>query len=311
MHTRELVEIVLHHPPPQQTIAEPEPLPAVEASSRFDTATPTAAAAASTVYPSPVGSHVRYHLSIFHDAENCAIFRNTNGSRLYDAVVERVLRAVGVDVAGIDRTADCDVHWWLVLPIGRSIATSAPARSLKDLLTRGVLHLNPGDKKGAVDLAIAEGMARVLGDHAGDAPANKVGPNGPVLVVHCPSPLSSCAVTVTLCTHPGHPRGGAHQRRPRLRRARAAPAAGAPLSRPYLAPYLAPYLTPPPLACPQVRNPYVDPLNVLQAEVMKRLRLATAAAEAGGQAGDEARATLEDCLIVSVNGIASGMKNSG
>lgn len=64
----------------------------------------------------------------------------------------------------------------------------------------------------------------------------------------------------------------------------------------------------------KVRNPYVDPLNVLQAEIMKRLRKDTAVVAAGGVQTDsqkEQRITLEDALIVSVNGIAQGMKNSG
>jgi hypothetical protein len=66
--------------------------------------------------------------------------------------------------------------------------------------------------------------------------------------------------------------------------------------------------------CP-LRNPYVDPLNVLQAEIMKRLRVGAAALAASGKEGDkeqkETKVTLEDALIVSVNGIAQGMKNSG
>jgi phosphoenolpyruvate carboxylase len=64
----------------------------------------------------------------------------------------------------------------------------------------------------------------------------------------------------------------------------------------------------------KVRNPYVDPLNVLQAEIMKRLRKDTAAVAGGVLQTDsqkEQRITLEDALIVSVNGIAQGMKNSG
>jgi phosphoenolpyruvate carboxylase len=47
-----------------------------------------------------------------------------------------------------------------------------------------------------------------------------------------------------------------------------------------------------------VRNPYVDPINVVQAEVLRRLR----------QAPDEA---LRDAFIVTVNGIAAGMRNTG
>lgn len=77
-----------------------------------------------------------------------------------------------------------------------------------------------------------------------------------------------------------------------------------------------------------VRNPYVDPLNVLQSEMMKRLRTspALAAPAAGSQVKTDApvdsdqimlpselddRASVEDTLIVSINGIAQGMKNSG
>lgn len=61
----------------------------------------------------------------------------------------------------------------------------------------------------------------------------------------------------------------------------------------------------------KVRNPYVDPLNVLQAEIMKRLRKGTASDATTSDIAKEQRITLEDALIVSVNGIAQGMKNSG
>ncbi len=61
----------------------------------------------------------------------------------------------------------------------------------------------------------------------------------------------------------------------------------------------------------KVRNPYVDPLNVLQAEIMKRLRADAAGGAAPAVLPAEDKATLEDSFIVSVNGIAQGMKNSG
>ena len=63
----------------------------------------------------------------------------------------------------------------------------------------------------------------------------------------------------------------------------------------------------------KVRNPYVDPLNVLQAEIMKRLRKSTAEGLITPLSIEEKdiKTTLEDALIVSVNGIAQGMKNSG
>lgn len=47
-----------------------------------------------------------------------------------------------------------------------------------------------------------------------------------------------------------------------------------------------------------VRNPYVDPINVVQAEILRRLR----------QAPDDA---LRDAFITTVNGIAAGMRNTG
>eukprot|EP00535_Pseudo-nitzschia_heimii_P006202 CAMPEP_0197187096 /NCGR_PEP_ID=MMETSP1423-20130617/15229_1 /TAXON_ID=476441 /ORGANISM="Pseudo-nitzschia heimii, Strain UNC1101" /LENGTH=1037 /DNA_ID=CAMNT_0042638585 /DNA_START=43 /DNA_END=3156 /DNA_ORIENTATION=+ len=60
-----------------------------------------------------------------------------------------------------------------------------------------------------------------------------------------------------------------------------------------------------------IRAPYVDPLNVIQAELLKRFR---ALDERDDDLGEEERAekeTLQDALIVSINGISSGMRNSG
>lgn len=48
----------------------------------------------------------------------------------------------------------------------------------------------------------------------------------------------------------------------------------------------------------EVRNPYVDPINLLQAEFLARLR-------AGG---DE---LLADALLITINGVAAGMRNTG
>ena len=47
-----------------------------------------------------------------------------------------------------------------------------------------------------------------------------------------------------------------------------------------------------------VRNPYVDPINVVQAEVLRRLRKSDEPA-------------LRDAFVVTVNGIAAGMRNTG
>jgi phosphoenolpyruvate carboxylase len=54
----------------------------------------------------------------------------------------------------------------------------------------------------------------------------------------------------------------------------------------------------------KVRNPYVDPLNVLQAEVLRRLRR-------NEYDGAEERQLLEDALVITINGIANGQKNTG
>ncbi len=48
-----------------------------------------------------------------------------------------------------------------------------------------------------------------------------------------------------------------------------------------------------------VRNPYVDPLNIVQVDLLRRFR------------DDPGNATLRDALLVTVNGIAAGMRNTG
>ena len=53
----------------------------------------------------------------------------------------------------------------------------------------------------------------------------------------------------------------------------------------------------------------MDCLNVLQAEIMKRLR---EAGEGRGEEEDKERdRLLTDALMVSINGVAGGMKNTG
>ena len=52
----------------------------------------------------------------------------------------------------------------------------------------------------------------------------------------------------------------------------------------------------------QVRNPYVDCLNVLQAEILKRMR------ETNDEKEEE---VLKNALLVSITGIANGMGNTG
>jgi phosphoenolpyruvate carboxylase len=48
-----------------------------------------------------------------------------------------------------------------------------------------------------------------------------------------------------------------------------------------------------------VRNPYVDPINLLQIELLQRVRAAP---------DDDA---ARDALLVTVNGVANGMRNTG
>ena len=48
-----------------------------------------------------------------------------------------------------------------------------------------------------------------------------------------------------------------------------------------------------------VRNPYVDPINLVQVELLRRLR------------GADADPALFDAFVVTVNGIAAGMRNTG
>ena len=56
----------------------------------------------------------------------------------------------------------------------------------------------------------------------------------------------------------------------------------------------------------QVRNPYVDCLNVLQAETLKRLR-----AVPEDEGSTERKKVLQDALLSTITGIANGMGNTG
>ncbi len=49
-----------------------------------------------------------------------------------------------------------------------------------------------------------------------------------------------------------------------------------------------------------VRNPYVDPINLVQIELLRRLR-----------SGRDDPETLRDALLLTVNGVAAGMRNTG
>jgi phosphoenolpyruvate carboxylase len=53
-----------------------------------------------------------------------------------------------------------------------------------------------------------------------------------------------------------------------------------------------------------VRNPYVDPINLLQVELLRRLRNTT-------DAHAEETVWLRRALLVTINGVAAGMRNTG
>jgi phosphoenolpyruvate carboxylase len=59
-----------------------------------------------------------------------------------------------------------------------------------------------------------------------------------------------------------------------------------------------------------VRHPYVDPINVVQAELLRRLRALDARSDLSKEELEE-KEILKDALIVSITGIAQGMRNSG
>ena len=54
----------------------------------------------------------------------------------------------------------------------------------------------------------------------------------------------------------------------------------------------------------QVRNPYVDPLNFIQVEMLHRLRALS------DPEGEEAR-SLREVIYITINGIAAGLRNTG
>lgn len=54
-----------------------------------------------------------------------------------------------------------------------------------------------------------------------------------------------------------------------------------------------------------VRNPYIDPLNVIQAELLRRLR------DNDINYSNDEKQKMQDALLITINGIANGMRNSG
>ena len=60
-----------------------------------------------------------------------------------------------------------------------------------------------------------------------------------------------------------------------------------------------------------VRNPYVDPINLLQVELLRRLRALEAAGEPETVGADGDIVALRRALMVTINGVAAGMRNTG
>jgi phosphoenolpyruvate carboxylase len=54
----------------------------------------------------------------------------------------------------------------------------------------------------------------------------------------------------------------------------------------------------------QLRNPYVDPLNYIQVEMLRRIRALS------DQEGQEA-GTIREAIAITINGIAAGLRNTG
>ncbi len=54
----------------------------------------------------------------------------------------------------------------------------------------------------------------------------------------------------------------------------------------------------------QLRNPYVDPLNYIQVEMLRRLRALPDPESAEAVA-------IRDVIVITINGIAAGLRNTG
>jgi phosphoenolpyruvate carboxylase len=52
----------------------------------------------------------------------------------------------------------------------------------------------------------------------------------------------------------------------------------------------------------KLRNPYIDPLSFIQIELLRRAR---------SNPSEDEKAHLEDAILLTINGIAAGLKNTG
>ena len=115
----------------------------------------------------------RYIVDVFHDAEECPVRMSTNGKRLYDVVIASILDTLGVELDALveEIGALCEVNWRFVLPLGDS--RFFPTNALKELLARGVTHINPSCIEGAVENVIVDGIEKLCMDHAHDSVRDK------------------------------------------------------------------------------------------------------------------------------------------
>jgi phosphoenolpyruvate carboxylase len=60
-----------------------------------------------------------------------------------------------------------------------------------------------------------------------------------------------------------------------------------------------------------VRNPYVDPINLVQVELLRRLRRGREGVEETGAEDQTDIVQLRRALLVTINGVAAGMRNTG
>ena len=109
---------------------------------------------------------IRYKIDIFHDAERCFVRMSSNGSRLYDVVIATALDALEFDIEDLDIDTCCDVRWQFFL--STPDVKLFPTRTLKGLVARGVTHVNPGEKKGAVDSVMNEALVSCLKDNSNE-----------------------------------------------------------------------------------------------------------------------------------------------
>jgi phosphoenolpyruvate carboxylase len=61
----------------------------------------------------------------------------------------------------------------------------------------------------------------------------------------------------------------------------------------------------------RLRNPYVDPLNYIQVEMLRRLRSTLHRTQDGVPENSPEVETLREAVVLTINGIAAGLKNTG